>query len=256
MNGTEINIEHLVSEKLLHPDAAHKHRGKHERYNELLRGEGVATEAQVTTFMTMFGGVLEDAVVDYLCEAAGVEDRDGLQLVSGLEFRFDSKAPNKRAIDLVIGRRDPDAPMTKGAWAWTPVVAVEAKFGAAVNGGHGYCPEDAGGYSNQAICYAVHTCVDKRLNGDVAYVWLGNPVHEELLALYGPWGRKGIHHGDFDYPALKTAFDDQELAKQTWKCATWQGLGSAITAVLTQEGFSAEADAIVRFLRAGGPSAN
>jgi hypothetical protein len=256
MESTEISIEHLVGKNLLHPDAAHKHRGKHERYGEILRGEKTATEAQVTTFMTMFGGVLEDAVVAYLCDVAGVEDRDRLQIASGLEFRFDSKAPNKRAIDLVVGRRDPDAPTSKGAKAWTPVVAVEAKFGAAVNGGHGYCPDDEAGYSNQAICYALHTCVDKRLDGNVAYVWLGDPVDAEMLALYGPWSRKGIHHGDFDYPTLKAAFNDQELAKKKWKSATWPGLGEAITTALTAKGFAAEAEAIVRFLRAGGPSAN
>lgn len=256
MDSTDISIKHLVGKKLLHPDAAQKHSGKHGRYSAILRGDWVATEAQVTTFMTMFGGLLEDAVVDYLCEVAGVKERDGLQIASGSEFRFDSDAPNRRAIDLVIGRRDPDAPMSRGAKAWTPVVAVEAKFGAAVNGGHGYCPKDAEGYSNQAICYALHDCVDKRLNGDVAYVWLGNPVDADLLAKYGPWGIKGINDNDFNYPTLLKAFADQEKAKDKWKAATWPGLGSAITTALAAEGFSAEAEAIVRFLRAGGPSAN
>ncbi|MBG0738654.1 hypothetical protein IV500_04365 [Paeniglutamicibacter antarcticus] len=256
-SAPKITVEHLIKKGLLHPDAANKHRGKHERFNRILRSEGrVATEAQVTGFMTMFGGDLEDAVIGYLCTAAGVEDRDRLQIVSGLEFRFDSEAPNKRSIDLVIGRRDEDAPTTKGAKSWTPVVAVEAKFGAMVNGGHGYCPDDALGYSNQAICYALHTCVDDRLDGTVKYVWLGNPVDAEMLALYGPWGRKGIHRGDFDYQTVKDAFDDQELAKDKWKPATWPALGAAITTALNAQGLAAEAEAIVRFLRAGGPSAN
>ena len=78
MDSTAMTIRHLVKKGLLHPDAAHKHRARHERYGEILRGEGkIASEAQVTTFMTMFGGDLEDAVIGYLCDAAGVEDRTG-----------------------------------------------------------------------------------------------------------------------------------------------------------------------------------
>lgn len=120
--------------------------------------------------------------------------------------------------------------------------------GAAVNGGHGYCPDDDSPYSNQAICYSLHTCVDERLDESVEYVWLGNPVDVEVLAQYGPWARKGIHEGDFDYEALKACFVEQEIAKGKWKSATWTDLGEAITTALEAKGLAVEAGAIVRFL--------
>lgn len=85
------------------------------------------------------------------------------------------------------------------------------------------------------------------------FIWLGNAIANPDL---GPWGRKGINTEDFTWAGLEDAHKLQEIARERWGPLTWATLGTAITEALTTEGFAAEAAAIVRFLRAGGPSAN
>lgn len=261
-----MSIKHLVEKQLLHPDAAHKHRAKHDRYSQILRGEGkIATEAQVTTFMTMFSGRLEQTAISYLCSAAGTDfDKDyraKLQLISGGEFRDDSVTVTRRTIDLVIVDRNDDQAPSPGSQHWLPVVAIEAKYGAWVNAGNGYCgfttekhrhKDGYLPYSNQAICYP-HGCIDHRLDSkeDVHFVWLGEgkPDVDDV----GPWGRKGLYPGDAKrIPGFEAAFELQNAAKEIWKPATWTELGAAIN----KEIGGSEGAAIIRFLRAYGPSAN
>lgn len=262
MNGTEITIDHLVNQGLLHPDAAHKHRRRHERFNEILNGRGKrALESQVTTFVTMFSGPLEQAVVSFFCSAAGATFSEDLQIISGGEFRDDSKEATLRTIDLVVVDRNEGGQPGSGGLRWKPVVAVEAKYGAWVNGGNGFCGyttkddrhEDGHlPYSNQAICY-LHGCIDGRLNveKDVRFVWLGEG-RDDAVGL-GPWGRKGLHPGDAGkIPGYAEAYKAQGEAIKSWTPVTWAELGNAIT----QQIGGPEAEAIVRFLRAGGPSAN
>jgi hypothetical protein len=257
-----ITIQHLVSQGLLHPDAAHKRRSKHDRFNQILSGQGKnALESQVTTFMTMFSGALEQAVIRFFCSAAGATFSEDLQIIAGGEFRDDSTKATLRTIDLVVVDRNKDGQPGSGGLRWKPVVAVEAKYGAWVNGGNGFCgfttkdDRDEHGhlpYSNQAICY-LHGCIDGRLDvkNGVRYVWLGEGrTDTEGL---GPWGRKGLHPGDAGkIPGYEAAYKAQGEAIKSWAPVTWVELGKAIT----EEVGGPEAEAIVRFLRAGGPSAN
>jgi hypothetical protein len=245
-----ISVEHLIRQGLIHEETAQKHRHKWPRLNEVLAG-APGTEPDSTTLITMSGGTLEKALVDAMCDAAGIpeDDREGIRLLSGGEFRIDSGVKDRRTID-VIGARKVDEAATSEAWL--PVFATEAKYGAWVNGGHGYCKRAPETYSNQVICY-LHGCIDARLNDDVEFIWLGNAVTDPDLA---PWGRKGIVESDYKWAGLEEAHKLQELARERWNALTWVTLGEAITTALAAEGFAAEAETIVRFLRAGGPSAN
>jgi hypothetical protein len=249
-SAPKITIQHLIKCGLIHPATAEKHRHRWDRLNDILGGTP-GTEPDSTTLITMSDGPLEKAMVDAMCDAAGipVEDREGIRLLSGGEFRTDSGVKDRRTIDIVGARRVHDSAVRN---AWHPLFATEAKYGAWVNGGHGYCKANPGMYSNQVICY-LHECIDARLNDEVKFIWLGNAVTDPEMA---PWGRKGIVESDFPWPGLEDAHKQQELARKRWNALTWLALGAAITAALTAEGFAAEAEAIVRFLRAGGPSAN
>ncbi|ACL42408.1 hypothetical protein Achl_4457 (plasmid) [Pseudarthrobacter chlorophenolicus A6] len=248
--ASEITVDHLINKGLIHPETAEKHRAKRSRHDEILAGMR-GTETDSTTLITMSDGPLEKAIVGALCDAAGIPGtaRDGIRLLSGSEFRVDSGAKDRRTIDIIGARRLDEAVTVK---AWHPVFATEAKYDAWVNGGHGYCKAAKESYSNQAICY-LHGCIDARLGEDVKFIWLGNATaHPE----FGPWGRKGIHEGDFKWAGLEEAFRLQEIAKERWSSLTWAEVGEAITVALAAEGLADEAAAIVRFLRAGGPSSN
>jgi hypothetical protein len=262
----EITIQHLIGQEYLHPEAAAKHSGQWGRFNEILNGRnGSAVESQVTTFITMFGGPLEQAAIAYLCAAAELEltpeELSRLQLISGGEFRADAEMATRRTIDIVVVDRNDDQPADAGRHHFRPVVGVEGKYGAWVNGGNGFCAHPKAQerhedghlpYSNQAICYP-HGCIDERLNAGegVAFVWLseGRPDPDGV----GPWGRKGLHPGDAGkIPGFEEAYDLQKEAMGIWQPATWSGLAEAIRAEIG----GPEAEAIARFLRAGGPSAN
>lgn len=266
MTTPEITIEHLIEQDYLHPETARKHRGQWDRFDEILNGRnGTAVESQVTTFITMFGGRLEEAAIAYLCAAAGLdlapEELTRLQLISGGEFRADAEMATRRTIDIVVVDRNDDLPADAGRHHFRPVVGVEGKYGAWVNGGNGFCahtteddrrPDGHLPYSNQAICYP-HGCIDERLNSEkgVKFLWLseGRPDPDGI----GPWGRKGLHPGDAGkIPGFEEAYDLQTKAMGIWKPATWSGLAEAIRAEIG----GPEAEAIARFLRAGGPSAN
>lgn len=245
-----ITVEHLINQGLLHAETAEKHRHRWARFDEILAGAR-GTEPDSTTLITMSDGPLEQTMVDAMCDAAGiqVEERKGIRLLSGGEFRIDSKAEDRRTIDIVGARKKDGAATIE---AWHPIFATEAKYDAWVNGGHGYCKAEKETYSNQAICY-LHGCIDGRLDDDVKFIWLGNTIANPDL---GPWGRKAINPEDFAWAGLEAAHKLQEIARERWDAMTWAALGAAITKALTAEGLAAEAAAIVRFLRAGGPSAN
>jgi hypothetical protein len=205
-------------------------------------------------FLTMSDGLLEQTVLGVLCDAAGIQDHEGLRLLSGTEFRHDSEVTDRRSIDMVVASKLHEDQAARGSLAWQPIAGVEAKYDAWVNGGRGYCKKFPDTYSNQAICY-LHGCIDARLDTKkgVKFIWLSNaPKNPE----HGPWDRKGIHEGDFEWAGLEEAYANQTEAKDKWSAVTWAGLGNAITATLSAEGYAAEAEALVRFLRAGGSSVN
>jgi len=255
----EITIESLIEQMLLHKETCEAvSADKIEKFNRILAG-AKGSETDSTLFLTLTDGKLEKAILEYFCEQAGIpeQDRDGLRLLSGAQFRADSGVSDPRSIDLIGARREVENTGEPGGKIWSAAMAIEAKYGAAVNDGHAYCKKDpkAHKYSNQVICYS-HGCIDERLGSDVAFIWLSNPVAPHLHDKYGHWGDKGINEKDLQHEVFRNAYPDQEVAKVRWKSATWSGLGQAITTALTAEGMTAEAEAIVRFLRAGGPSAN
>lgn len=266
MTDPEITIEHLIKKGYLHAAAAQKHSGSWERFDEILAGQnGQAVESQVTTFITMFGGRLEQAAIAYLCAAAELDltpdELAKLQLISGGEFRADAESATLRTIDIMVVGRNDHLPADTGRLHFRPLVGVEGKYGAWVNGGNGFCahpahqtpgPDGRLPYSNQAICYP-HGCIDERLDAEkgVKFVWLseGRPDPDGV----GPWGRKGLHPGDAGkIHGFEEAFKLQKEAMDIWKPATWAGLAEAVRAEIG----GPEAEAIARFLRAGGPSAN
>lgn len=53
-------------------------------------------------------------------------------------------------------------------------------------------------------------------------------------------------------PGYDVAFPREQAAKNIWKPAPWAALGAAISKEIS----GVEAEAIVKFLRSGGPSAN
>lgn len=248
----ETSLDSLSKHGHLHGGTVAQHPSTHEAFNEILRDPTrtlFATEPQSTTFLTMFDGPLEKAVIEVLCRRAGVVYTADLRLLSGKDFRWDSAAKDRRTIDFVVARWVGEGAPQKGSQGWELVIAVEAKYGAAVNGGHGYCKKHPRRYSNQIICY-LHGCVDGRLSRrkGVAFLWLGYAPKSPEAA---PWERKAIHEGDFKWAGLEKAFRRQERARKHWQGVTWAELGQAITAALESEGLSSEAEAIVRFLRAG-----
>ncbi|NKR12489.1 hypothetical protein A5N16_00775 [Arthrobacter sp. M6] len=261
-----MSIEHLIEQGHLHRETAGKHRGQWDRFEEIPNGRnGPAVESQVTTFITMFGGRLEHAAITYLCTAAELnltpEELSRLQLISGSEFRADAELATRRTIDIVVVDRNDDLPASRGRNHFRPVVGVEGKYGAWVNGGNGFCahtseedrrPDGYLPYSNQAICYP-HGCIDGRLNSGqgVKFVWLGEGRSDPDDV--GPWGRKGLHPGDMGkIPGFEEAYDLQKQVMGIWKPATWSGLAAAIRAEIG----GPEVEAIAQFLRVGGPSAS
>lgn len=195
-----VPLERLVKLGRLHGGTVAQHPSKHESFNEILgdaTGTLFATEPQSTAFLTMFDGPLESAVIKLLCRRANIPYTADLRLLSGRDFRWDSDAKDRRTIDFVVARWVGEGPPQKGSQGWELVIAVEAKYDAAVNGGHGYCKKHPGRYSNQIICY-LHGCVDGRLSRrkGVIFLWLGNAPKIPDAA---PWGRKAVHEGDFKW---------------------------------------------------------
>lgn len=242
----------LTERAVLHAGTVARHQSKIAAFNAIL-GDPTrtlfATEPQSTTFLIMLDGRPEKAVIEMLCDRAGIIYTDDLRLLSGRDFRWDSAAKDRRTIDFVVARWVGEGPPQKGSQGWDLVIAVEAKYDAAVNGGHGYCKKHPRRYSNQIICY-LHGCVDGRLSRrkGVIFLWLGQAPKSPDAA---PWGRKAIHEGDFKWAGLEKAFRRQERARKHWKGVTWSELGQAITSALESDGLSSEAEAIIRLLRAG-----
>lgn len=253
-----VTIAGLIEAGLLHRATCEAQSLRYPKLNGILAGDR-GTEPDSTRFLTWTDGALEKAITDYFCDIAGIppEARDGLRLISGSEFRFDSGARDRRSIDLVAARRTKESTGARRERVWKAVIAIEAKYTAAVNDGLVYCKQDPMNpqYSNQVICYS-HGCIDERLDKDVVFIWLANPVGPEMHAKYGPWADKGINENDLKWEVMNAAYPAQQAAMKVWKSATWAGLGRAISGTLTPKGLAAEADAIVRFLRAGGPSSN
>lgn len=233
-----ITIDSLARDGLLNPDDARNLYPLEEDLNKYLAGPTKrARETYLTYLLASSSGPLERAVIDYLCEVAdGIEPEPGMRLISGDEFN----QPGRKTIDLVVAK--------KVDGRWVPLIAVEAKFNAPVNGHRRYCTklEKGSAYSNQAICY-LHGCLHDDLHEKkVKFVWLGKPNTRPDL---GAWGSKGVHAGDIArYPDyFGDGIGPQTDAAERWCFATWDMLEEKIAAAIPGPNGSA----IVKALRAG-----
>ncbi|WP_085367430.1 hypothetical protein [Leifsonia sp. NCR5] len=207
-------------------------RQVHELEQRLL-GLEPATEPHATRLLSFLSGMAEAAFVRLVCTRAGVGYQPSFRVISGREFRQDTRGVNAREVDLVVV--DTDKPGRE------PIVAIEAKFAASVNGKRKYCsvPEHAS-YSNQIICYP-NGCVHPDLNAPrVRFVWLGLEADSAR-----PMSRfKGaITDRDTD---LLTERALQDQAEALWARATWEEVWEAIAAAVADH---ALAGALLRGLK-------
>lgn len=236
-NAETIDIDSLVESGHLHPVAVqHLSTAVKERINACLDGTNAhIRETDLTYFMTTFAGGLEQAVIAYLCEVGGIQPTPDMRLISGDAFA----QPGRLTIDLIVAR------LVDGEWV--PVIAIEAKFNAYLNGHRNYCRKAEPGfvYSNQAICYP-HGCLHDDLSGAVAFIWLAKPNKRPDL---GAFGIKGLHKGDLlrDEAYYGDGLKPQQDAEAAWHFATWDALEQRIAAACP----GAEGESVIRALRAG-----
>ena len=164
-----ITVDSLISHGYLHRESIEATEGvksfARATTDQLLAGEKRPSEVQVTRLLSCTDGRLETVIIRYLLNIAGVKCvSEGLRLITGSQFNAETGGADHRSIDLVVRRRTSDDETV-------PVLAAEAKYGAWVNGGFGYCPRDPHGYSNQAICY-LHGCIsDAHSVNEMAFIW-------------------------------------------------------------------------------------
>ncbi|MHA7191131.1 hypothetical protein ACX80N_12665 [Arthrobacter sp. MDT2-16] len=237
--NTPVTIASLIAQGHLHQvsiDAgSHRTRYTREALDALLAGVGKPLEEQVTYFLSCTDGALERVCIEYLLEAAGVQqDPARLRLISGKQFNAETGAADGRSIDLVVRRKADDG-------SSVPVIGVEAKYGAWVNGALGYCPDRPGEYSNQAICY-LHGCISEMHSTEhMAFLWIG---HEATQTVEFPWGRKGFTEKDGATERFASVYIEQVAVAGIWHRATWEGLAAAIESKIG----GPEGSAIARFL--------
>jgi hypothetical protein len=185
--------------------------------------------------LSFLDGMAEAAFIRVLCDRAGVGYEPAFRVISGREFRRDTQGVNRREVDLVV--------VDTGAPGRKPVIAVEAKFDASVNGGRTYCaaPEHAS-YSNQIICYP-HGCVHPDLAAPtVRFVWLGLGRDSGRPMSRFPGA---ITDRDTDLPAERAL---QDRAETQWTRASWEDVWEAVGAAVTEHGLR---DALLKGLRRG-----
>lgn len=218
----EVSVETLIDLELLHKESVGKLR-KHgtlsqDAFESIVRDGTVPSEPQVTRFLACTGGRLEEAVIRYLLAAAqSHQSVEGLFLLTGTQFGHLTKRRRRRSADLIVVSGDEETGIV-------PVLIVEAKYSADVNGRWGYCPADSSIYSNQAMCYS-HGCLYEA--GGYRLVWLGHAEHQSVEF---PWGNGGLTTWHRDHPSYATAYDAQSAAAADWYRATWEGLAAAIEA--------------------------
>ncbi|WBM79857.1 hypothetical protein KIV56_17065 [Cryobacterium breve] len=234
-----VTIDQLEDLGLLFGPAASLLRA--DRQNDILAGVGqTPREAEVTAFMAASDGALEQALIRSFCQVWGIEPACGLRLISGKAFGKETGQTDHRSIDLVvkIAKDDDGRPISR------PVIAIEAKFAAMVNGKWGYCPQHLGHtdrrYSNQIICY-VNGCTNSLLDEGVGFVWLGLPSKVPGQPL---WGKKAINPND----GLEDAFVEQTAATQRWRMLTWPSLFADVDNIAAN---SDVRDAVLRALGRG-----
>lgn len=108
-------------------------------------------ESDVTALLSAAEGDLETALVEFFLGDLPSSDGGTVRVLSGSQVRKRYRRKgDHRVPDMFVARVADDD-------AIQPLVLIEAKGRAWVNGGRGYCAKDAEKYSNQAICYP-HLC--------------------------------------------------------------------------------------------------
>jgi hypothetical protein len=203
------------------------------RANRHLAGEaGQWIETDVNNFMSLATGALERALLAVLCGAAGVGYQPTYRLMSGRMFadRVPSGRKGNRAIDLVI------ADTQDGQTTWEPIVAIEIKFQAKVNGHETYCtnnPDHTNIYSNQIICYP-KGCVHRALRADsVAFLWISPGGHSSVANAYFAIDERDLVK---DPELFRAAFQAQKEASKLWKVTSWAHVIESVTEELAPYG--------------------
>lgn len=217
----------------------------------LANENGRSDERRATTFLTLLTGETEKTVVAQFCGAAGIAYRPSYRLISGSNFNAAPFQPKRtrreqRSIDfVVVDIADSDGNYMDDGALHEPVIAVEAKFSAMVNGRYGYCPDlPALDYSNQIICYP-HGCVNERVSVErgVKFVWLGLPLKGNKA---GPlWGRRGLVESDSG-ATLTAAYARQQSSNELWAPLEWGTLYAALERQLVSEHGTLTSEAVLR----------
>ncbi len=181
----------------------------------LASGAGKLTERMVTDLIAAAVGSLGRSLIDIFLDAAeqSASAAKTLTLVTGENFRDQFPGQCPHVPDIVVCEEDTLA----------PVVVIEGKGGAMVNGGSDYCLLRPGAYSNQVIAYVQGCWTSTSLKG-VSFLWIGPGA--VVSHRYGPWGDRGIRPNDhLDYPLVDDqAWNLQETARRRWKGLAWEDL--------------------------------
>jgi hypothetical protein len=228
-------LSDLVHAGLLEPVWVSEMDARFRRSAETILAGGSAKwqESDVTATIALLDGPAQRAVVTLLCAAAGIDQRPGLRLVEGTDFRREWGRLHGRDGDLFLERRNIDVVVVDGLY-WAPVIAVEAKFDASCNGRTGYCstnPQHT--WSNQVVCY-LHGCTHPALDVDkgVKFLWLSL---DDDAALGSPLERvrAGLTARDLEVYAgnahnLAPALTRQTEALPQWRNVSWRALHAAL----------------------------
>lgn len=177
-------------------------------------------ESDVTALLSAAEGDLETALVEFFLGDLPSSDGGTVRVLSGSQVRKRYRRKgDHRVPDMFVARVADDD-------AIQPLVLIEAKGRAWVNGGRGYCAKDAETYSNQAICYP-HLCwADESIENDwpqPAFVWLG---HRSYQTGTEPWGDRGVTDADAarDPGTFASPLEEQRKSAARWVARTWEDL--------------------------------
>jgi len=223
-----------------------------------------SSERIATDLMTGFGNELEQVLVRKFCEAVEISPLDTYRLISGSQFNRNTRtnrAPGwssgSRSIDFVIvDNAGGTGQLAEDSSGHTPVMAIEAKFDAYVNGKIGYCTIHEG-YSNQVICYP-RGCMNSELVAPrVKFLWLGLPLKSDTK---GPmWAARAITEADLqrstysdEFKALATiGLGEQRASEASWAELGWPTIWNGVLGFLRDRDIAAEvAESVLRALGA------
>lgn len=175
-------------------------------------------EQDFTALLSALDGRAEELLVDFFLRAAAVERREDVRhrLVRFADLGRAVMSSTGLAPDLFVATRSIDGT------AWIPRVAIEVKFGAAVNGRWDYCPTgEHDGYSDQIVCYRAGCWVAPELREAISYVWLqagGRP------RAFGPAGIARFGLDEQDAARLSAFLETRDAMWERWTRVTFDDL--------------------------------